>query len=100
MLNKQEVEGIFDVIVTREFPPSGQKKVFLIQHPECGELILKIVLDRDQRVKREIDIVTENNIINVPRILDVINAEVSGESYSAIFEQYRKAKWFLLDSFE
>lgn len=89
MLTKNEIEGLYEgLIVLKEFPPSGQKKVLLIKHKAYGDVILKVVLDNDDRVQREINIVTEFKIDNVPQILEVDHVTVSSGSYLLIFEQY------------
>jgi serine/threonine-protein kinase len=89
MLTKNEIEGLYEgLLILKEFPPSGQKKVLLIKHKAHGDVILKIVPDNDNRVQREIHIVTEFNLDNVPRILEVDHVTVSSGSYLIILEQY------------
>jgi len=89
MLSIKEIEGLYGGLsVLKEYPPSGQKKVLLVKHKTHGEVILKFVLDNDDRVQREIQIVTKLDLDNVPKILDVENVTISGESYLLILEQY------------
>jgi len=89
MLSIKDIEGLYEgLLILKEYPPSGQKKVLLVKHKTHGEVILKIVPDNDGRVQREIQIVTEFDLDNVPEILDVENITISGESYRLILEQY------------
>ena len=71
MLSIKEIEGLYGGLsVLKEYPPSGQKKVLLVKHKVHGDVILKVVPDNNDRVQREIQIVTEFNLDNVPKILD------------------------------
>jgi hypothetical protein len=50
----------------KAFPASGQKHVYLAEYKEYGQVIFKIVKEYNERITREINIVTENTITNVP----------------------------------
>ena len=50
--------------------------------------MLKIVDGKNERVKREIKIVSENNFENVPRIMEVNEFDVNGQKGLYIFEEY------------
>jgi serine/threonine protein kinase len=89
MLTINEIERLYGGLsVLKVYPPSGQKKVLLVTHKEHGDVILKVVPDNNDRVQREIQIMTEFNLDNVPKILDVDHVTVSNESYLLILEQY------------
>ncbi len=89
MITKKEIEKLLtDEVVVKEYPNSGQKKVFLVQNIN-GYKIIKILKHGDERVLREIEIVTQNNIPNVPQIYDVKEfTDSAGENYNYIVEQY------------
>ncbi len=89
MFSIKDVETQFpDNEVIKEFPPSGQKQVFLIRN-NCGkELVLKLVNNANERVLREIEIVTEFCINNVPSIFEVNTIQFQESEYLAVFEEY------------
>lgn len=89
MITKNEVEKLLtDEVIVKEYPNSGQKKVFLVQNNK-GYKIIKVVRHGDERVLREIEIVTENDIPNVPKIFDVREFNDSaGQKYSYIVEEF------------
>ncbi|NSW92086.1 MAG: serine/threonine protein kinase [Firmicutes bacterium] len=90
MISKSElVELLEDCIIVKEYPDSGQKKVFLVNNKDSGLEIVKVVKFGDERVLREIEIVTQNHIPNVPKIYRVqeFNSS-SGDKYICIIEQY------------
>lgn len=92
MLTTEKLEslGVVNNII-KEFPNTGQKKVFLSEQPGGRKVIFKIVKSTDERVKREIEIVTQNTIKNVPKIIDVKEfADEIDERYLCIEEEYIK----------
>lgn len=89
MITKNELEQILDNnIVVKEFPNSGQKKVFLVRDMSSHNKIVKVVRQGDDRVSREIEIVTQHQIPFVPKIYDVKDFELSGVKYNYIIEEY------------
>lgn len=90
MITKAELEKLLvDNIVIKEFPNSGQKKVFLVKEQNLMCKIIKIVKHGDERVLREIEIVTQNHIPNVPQIYDVKEfVDSSGVKFNYIVEEY------------
>jgi len=68
MDNKTIEQCFLNVKVIHAFKDSGQKVVFLIDHPMHKISILKIVKEMNERITREIDIATKYNIKNIPRI--------------------------------
>jgi len=74
--------------ILKKYPKSGQKQVVLVHHKIYGNVILKLVEGENERVKREIDIVTENDFNNVPKVLEVDTYNVDGEPGIYICEQY------------
>lgn len=74
--------------IVSKFPKSGQKQALLVKHNQYGLVMLKIVDGNNERVKREIQIVSENNFENVPRIMEVNEFDVNGQKGLYIFEEY------------
>lgn len=64
MNDKQIIEKFNVKEVIKRFPKSGQKQVFLVNHLQYGEVVLKLVQSGDERIKREIEIVTKNDFYN------------------------------------
>jgi eukaryotic-like serine/threonine-protein kinase len=90
LISKIEAQSLLgcDEII-KEFPSSGQKQVFLVRHQDKEIVVAKFVKSDDLRVQREIEIVTENKIINVPEMLEIRNfTAASNETYICIIEQY------------
>lgn len=92
MDNKQIMDKFSVKKVIKRFPKSGQKQVFLVDHSEYGEVILKLVQSGDERIKREIEIVTENNFYNVPKVICVDNYNFEEENGIYLLEQYIRGK--------
>jgi serine/threonine-protein kinase len=89
-LSKSDVKVLLDNSeIVKEFPHSGQKQVFLVIHKTYGLVVVKFVKSGDERIQREINIVTEHEIMNVPKILDVKEIKsADDEVYVCIIEQY------------
>lgn len=90
LISKFEVQSILgcDEII-KVFPSSGQKQVFLVKYQDKGIVVAKVVKSNDLRVQREIEIVTENKILNVPQMLEIKKVKTeSNETYLCIIEQY------------
>ncbi|KUO60316.1 MAG: hypothetical protein APF84_04270 [Gracilibacter sp. BRH_c7a] len=90
MISRAELESLRIVgKIIIEYPNTGQKKVFLTEHFDGTIVIAKIVKSGDERVKREIEIVTENSIPNVPQIIELKEfTNISGENFLCIIEEY------------
>ena len=67
--------------VVKIFPVSGQKQVYLVEHDKYGITILKIVKEMDERITREIQIVTDNNLANVPQIIETSVININNDNY-------------------
>lgn len=78
--------------IIKEFPESGQKQVYLVEIDEYGVVILKIVKRMNERVKREIDIVNNNDIPGVPKIKAFSSLISDGKEYFYIIEEYIKGE--------
>lgn len=72
----------------KKYPKSGQKQVFLVHIDEFGDVILKVTDSMNERVKREIQIVTENNIPNVPKILKYEAFQDEGDTKYYSLEEF------------
>lgn len=89
MLSDKHIIENFQVEkIIQKYPRSGQKQVVLIQHIKYGKVILKVVEGEDERVKREIAIVTENHFSNVPEILEMDFYNIDNETGIYILEEY------------
>ncbi len=89
MLTDNEIINNFDICrIIRRYPKSGQKQVLLIQHNNYGEAILKLVEGEDERIKREITIVTDNQFSNVPKVLEVELYDIDGKKGIYLYEEY------------
>ena len=77
-----------EIEILKEFPVSGQKFVFLINHPNHGEVILKIVKEMNERVLREIEIATSQQLQNIPKIYGVGSFAYDEAEYTYFIEQY------------
>lgn len=89
MLDKSVIANCLkNVEILKEYPDTGQKKVFLIRNNEFDHVIVKIVEAGNDRVLREIQIVTENTIPNVPRIYSVEEITIETKKYLVIFEEF------------
>lgn len=86
-------------VVTSVFPnlhnisllkTGGQKSVFRAQSQEHGSVVIKVILPggADERIEREIDIVSRNSFHNVPKILSHTRHELDGHEWLFITEQY------------
>jgi len=74
--------------VLKRYPKSGQKQVLLVKHKIYGKVMLKIVEGPEERVKREIEIVTVNMFNNVPKVLEVNSYDIEGEEGIYLLEEY------------
>lgn len=74
--------------IVSKFPKSGQKQALLVKHNQYGLVMLKIVDGNNERVKREIQIVCENNFSHVPQIMEVNEFDINGQKGLYIFEEY------------
>ena len=78
-----------EIEIIKKFPESGQKNVFLVKHEKLGIVIAKVFKSGDERIEREIEIITENSFANVPKILDLKKFDdKSGSSYICLFEEF------------
>lgn len=88
MENCQIIENFGLKSIIQKFSESGQKDVYLVESEEYGKVILKIITRIDERVKREIQIVTLNNFENVPKIFKSDSFEIAETKGLYIYEQY------------
>ncbi len=74
--------------VIKKFPESGQKQVYLVRVDTYGTVILKIIKKMDERIRREIDIVNQNDLPGVPKIKDISSVQINEDEYFYLFEEY------------
>lgn len=90
MLNNDKIVKTFNLKnIIKEYPKSGQKKVFLVEHNEYGKVMLKLVEDdNNNRIKREIQILNENHFDNVPKVIKMDNFSTTDQNGLYILEEY------------
>jgi len=74
--------------VIKEFPPSGQKVVYLVNIDSFGCVVLKVIKKMDERIQREIDTVNQHDIVGAPRILEFASFDYNGEKQYYWLEEY------------
>lgn len=93
MLSEKSIYDNFMIDkVVKMFPRSGQKQVVLVKHKRYGQVILKIVEGLNNRVVREIQIVTENHFLNVPKVLEVNTYDIDSQKGIYLIEEYVEGK--------
>lgn len=90
LLSKSQIQKFLgSSTIVKSYPPSGQKQVLLVNDNEHGMAIFKFVKNGDERIQREIEIVTKYEIRNVPKIIDVREIKTDdNEIFISIIEQY------------
>jgi eukaryotic-like serine/threonine-protein kinase len=67
----------------------GQKLVFKASHEVYGDVAIKFVSDADdERIKREIEILTDHSFLNVPKLYEWEIIEITDEKYLYIIEEF------------
>lgn len=74
--------------VIKTYPESGQKWVYLVSLDTYGVVMLKTIKKMDERIRREIDIVNQNDIPGVPKIKEISSFQYNGEEHYYLFEEY------------
>ena len=82
------IKTLNNATVLKTYPESGQKSVFLLSTSDYPKVILKIIKEMNERVKREIDIVNDNDIMGVPKIFSLDSLTVDGTEYHYLLEEY------------
>lgn len=77
--------------IAKVFPKSGQKEVYLVyvcRIKMLTPILLKIVKVITERAVREVNIVRKNNILGVPKILEIKEISINGQRKVYWFEEY------------
>lgn len=74
--------------IIKKYPNTGQKQVYLASVDGYGTVILKIVKNMDDRVRRELDIVKDINIPGVPKVNELSSIQINDEEIFYYFEEY------------
>ena len=74
--------------VIEEYKKSGQRQVYLVDHKDYGKVMFKIVEGDGERIKREVEIVTENNFDYVPKVLKIDDYDFDDKQGVYIIEEY------------
>lgn len=88
---KDVINSVFPCLLNiQPLKTGGQKSVFRAKSPEHGDIVVKAILPggSDDRIKREIDIVSRNKFHNVPRIFSLICETCNGHEWLFILEQF------------
>lgn len=86
------IKKINNAAVLKTYPESGQKSVFLLSTSDYPKVVLKIIKEMNERVRREIDIVNDNDIMGVPKIFSLDSLTVDGTEYHYLLEEYISGK--------
>lgn len=82
---QSSIRGIRDL---RPLTQGGQKIVFRATHDDHGEVVIKLILQPNERIRREIEIAIACNIPNTPHLYEWGNIEHNGESVIYIMEEH------------
>ncbi len=82
---QRSIEGIRDL---KPLERGGQKIVFRATHDNYGEVVIKVILQPNERIKREIDIASACDIPNTAKLYKWGSIEHDGHSVIYIMEEY------------
>lgn len=74
--------------VLKKFPESGQKQAYLVSIDDYGIIMLKIIKRMDERVRREINVVNDNDIPGVPKIKGFSSFNFGDKEHFYLLEEY------------
>jgi eukaryotic-like serine/threonine-protein kinase len=83
------ISGIRDL---EPLAQGGQKIVFRATHNDHGEIVIKVILQPDKRIEREIDIAIASNIPNTAHLYEWGNFDHYGHNVIYIIEEYIEGK--------
>lgn len=81
---QRSISGIRDL---EPLAQGGQKSVFHAMHDDYGEVVLKVILQPNERIQREIDIAKTCNIPHTARLYDWGGIEHDGNTVIYIVEE-------------
>lgn len=70
----------------------GQKTVYKAVHKDFGDVVLKVVLDANDRILREISIAVECDFLNVPELYFWKELIIDGQDIVVLIEQFIPGK--------
>jgi len=82
---QRSIRGIRDL---KPLAQGGQKIVFRATHDDYGEVVIKVILQPNERIQREIDIAIACDIPNTAHLYEWGNIEHDGHKILFIIEQY------------
>src|SRR4030042_3765099 len=82
---QRSIRGIRDL---KPLEQGGQKIVFRAKHYDYGEVVIKVILQPNERIQREIDIAIACNIPNTAHLHEWGNIEYDGHSVIYIMEEH------------
>lgn len=84
--------NIAGLAIQEELKPGGQKRVFRAVHDKYGDVVVKVVISGEERVQREIEIVTKHSIKHVPIIFLSGKIKSEGQNFLFTIEEYIPGK--------
>lgn len=97
-MNKEELLAKFEEV--ERIAKGGQKVVYSAKHKELGEVVVKICFHKNERLLREIDLVSSGQFVNTPTIFEtgvveydedetiyIVEEKVNGKELSKIIKQ-------------
>ncbi len=82
---QRSIKGIRDL---KPLERGGQKIVFRTTHDDYGQVVIKLILEPNERIQREIDIAKACDIPNTAHLYEWGNIEHDGHSVIYIIEEY------------
>jgi len=82
---QRSIKGIRDL---EPLERGGQKIVFRATHDDYGEVVIKVILEPNERIQREIDIAIACDMPNTAHLYEWGNIEHDGHSVIYIIEEY------------
>jgi eukaryotic-like serine/threonine-protein kinase len=82
---QRSIRGIRDL---KPLAQGGQKIVFRATHDDYGEIVIKVILQPNDRIRREIDIAIACNIPNTAHLYEWGNIEHDGQNVIYIMEEH------------
>lgn len=84
-MNKEELFVKFDNV--ERIAKGGQKTVYSAKHKEFGDVVVKICFNKNERLVREINLVSTGNFVNTPKIFETGIVEYDEDETIYIVEQ-------------
>lgn len=87
LMNLEDFRSGFLSFSTQPLSRGGQKVVYSAFHPVYGDVVVKRIINPDERIDREVSIVRSNEFMHVPHIFDVLSVDWGGQPALVIVEE-------------